>query len=94
LASYLHCFSSADHAQPGNFPGLLKAETTFASSRETLSRASGIPVFDIVDVIDAPNHTDLSLRWMPRRAGQTTLVAANTSENLSSATGQRSEGVS
>jgi hypothetical protein len=31
-----HCFSSADQAQPGNFPGLLNAETTFASGRETL----------------------------------------------------------
>jgi hypothetical protein len=36
LADYLHCFSSADRAQPGNFPGLLNAETTFASKRETL----------------------------------------------------------
>src|ERR1700685_2009826 len=41
----------------------------------------------------APN--DLTTAdWMSRRAGQTTLIAANTSENLSSATGQRSEGTS
>jgi hypothetical protein len=31
---------------------------------------------------------------MSRRAGQTTLIAANTSENLSPATGQKSEGTS
>jgi type IV secretion system protein VirD4 len=41
----------------------------------------------------APN--DLTTAdWMSRRAGQTTLIAANTSENLSSATGQKSEGTS
>jgi len=41
----------------------------------------------------APN--DLTTAdWMSRRAGQTTLIAANTSENLSSATGQKSEGIS
>jgi len=41
----------------------------------------------------APN--DLTTAdWMSRRGGQTTLVAANTSENLSPATGQRSEGTS
>jgi hypothetical protein len=40
LVSYLHYFPSADHAQPGNFPGLLKTETTFASSRETLLERS------------------------------------------------------
>jgi type IV secretion system protein VirD4 len=41
----------------------------------------------------APN--DLTTAdWMSRRAGQTTLIAANASENLSSATGQRSEGTS
>lgn len=41
----------------------------------------------------APN--DLTTAdWMSRRAGQTTLVAANTSENLSPATGSRSEGTS
>jgi type IV secretion system protein VirD4 len=41
----------------------------------------------------APN--DLTTAdWMSRRAGQTTLIAANTSENLASATGQRSEGTS
>jgi type IV secretion system protein VirD4 len=41
----------------------------------------------------APN--DLTTAdWMSRRAGQTTLVAANTSENLSPATGQKSEGTS
>lgn len=41
----------------------------------------------------APN--DLTTAdWMSRRAGQTTLIAANTSENLSPATGQRSEGTS
>ena len=31
---------------------------------------------------------------MSRRGGQTTLIAANTSENLSNATGQKSEGIS
>ena len=41
----------------------------------------------------APN--DLTTAdWMSRRAGQTTLVAANTSETLSPATGQMSEGTS
>lgn len=41
----------------------------------------------------APN--DLTTAdWMSRRAGQTTLIAANTSENLSSGTGQKSEGTS
>ena len=41
----------------------------------------------------APN--DLTTAdWMSRRAGQTTRIAANTSENLSSATGQKSEGTS
>jgi type IV secretion system protein VirD4 len=41
----------------------------------------------------APN--DLTTAdWMSRRAGQTTLIAANTSENLSPATGQKSEGTS
>jgi type IV secretion system protein VirD4 len=41
----------------------------------------------------APN--DLTTAdWMSRRSGQTTLIAANTSENLSPATGQRSEGTS
>lgn len=41
----------------------------------------------------APN--DLTTAdWMSRRAGQTTLVASNTSENLSPATGQKSEGTS
>lgn len=41
----------------------------------------------------APN--DLTTAdWMSRRAGQTTLIAANTSENLSPATGQKSEGMS
>jgi|HubBroStandDraft_2_1064218.scaffolds.fasta_scaffold03192_7 type IV secretion system protein VirD4 len=41
----------------------------------------------------APN--DLTTAdWMSRRAGQTTLIASNTSENLSPATGQRSEGTS
>ena len=41
----------------------------------------------------APN--DLTTAdWMSRRAGQTTLVAANTSETLSPATGQTSEGTS
>ena len=41
----------------------------------------------------APN--DLTTAdWMSRRAGQTTLIASNTSENLSPATGQKSEGTS
>jgi type IV secretion system protein VirD4 len=41
----------------------------------------------------APN--DLTTAdWMSRRAGQTTLIASNSSENLSPATGQRSEGTS
>jgi len=41
----------------------------------------------------APN--DLTTAdWMSRRAGQTTLVAANSSENLTPATGQRSESMS
>jgi type IV secretion system protein VirD4 len=41
----------------------------------------------------APN--DLTTAdWMSRRSGQTTLIASNTSENLSPATGQRSEGTS
>jgi type IV secretion system protein VirD4 len=41
----------------------------------------------------APN--DLTTAdWMSRRAGQTTLIAANTSENISAATGQHGEGVS
>ena len=41
----------------------------------------------------APN--DLTTAdWMSRRAGQTTLIAANTSQNLSPATGQKSEGTS
>jgi type IV secretion system protein VirD4 len=41
----------------------------------------------------APN--DLTTAdWMSRRAGQTTLIAANTSENVTSATGQKSEGTS
>ena len=41
----------------------------------------------------APN--DLTTAdWMSRRAGQTTLIASSTSENLSPATGQRSEGTS
>ena len=41
----------------------------------------------------APN--DLTTAdWMSRRGGQTTRIAANTSENLSSATGQKSEGTS
>jgi type IV secretion system protein VirD4 len=41
----------------------------------------------------APN--DLTTAdWMSRRGGQTTLVASNTSENLSPATGQKSEGTS
>jgi type IV secretory pathway TraG/TraD family ATPase VirD4 len=36
----------------------------------------------------APN--DLTTAdWMSRRTGQTTLIAANTSENLSSATGKK-----
>jgi len=41
----------------------------------------------------APN--DLTTAdWMSRRAGQTTLIASNTSENVTPATGQRSEGTS
>jgi type IV secretion system protein VirD4 len=41
----------------------------------------------------APN--DLTTAdWMSRRAGQTTLIASNTSENVSPATGQRNEGTS
>jgi type IV secretion system protein VirD4 len=41
----------------------------------------------------APN--DLTTAdWMSRRAGQTTLIAANTSENISADKGQRSEGTS
>lgn len=41
----------------------------------------------------APN--DLTTAdWMSRRAGQTTLIAANTSENVSAATGQKGEGIS
>jgi len=41
----------------------------------------------------APN--DLTTAdWMSRRAGQTTMIAANTSENVSPATGQRGEGTS
>jgi len=41
----------------------------------------------------APN--DLTTAdWMSRRAGQTTLIASNTSENVSPGTGQRSEGTS
>lgn len=41
----------------------------------------------------APN--DLTTAdWMSRRAGQTTLVAANTSENVAASTGQRNEGIS
>jgi type IV secretion system protein VirD4 len=41
----------------------------------------------------APN--DLTTAdWMSRRAGQTTLIASNTSENVTPATGQRNEGTS
>jgi type IV secretion system protein VirD4 len=41
----------------------------------------------------APN--DLTTAdWMSRRAGQTTLIASNTSENVTPGTGQRSEGTS
>jgi type IV secretion system protein VirD4 len=41
----------------------------------------------------APN--DLTTAdWMSRRGGQTTLIASNTSENVSPGTGQRSEGTS
>lgn len=41
----------------------------------------------------APN--DLTTAdWMSRRGGQTTLIAANTSENIAQATGQKSEGTS
>ncbi|MGY4174735.1 hypothetical protein ACVIHH_000026 [Bradyrhizobium sp. USDA 4518] len=41
----------------------------------------------------APN--DLTTAdWTSRRAGQTTLIASNTSENIAHTTGQRSEGTS